>query len=173
METNQKTDGPDGEHNYMHAEPQHEHRWLQQLVGDWEFEGSSVDDPNYESKGTENVRSIGGLWIAAEGRGSMPGGGDATMIMTLGFDPQKNRFVGTWIGSMMNHLWIYDGTLDADERVLTLESEGPDFEIPGKMAMYRDVIELINDDQRTLSAYLLEEDGSWRKFMTTQYRRSA
>ena len=38
------------------------------------------------------------------------------MIMTLGYDPQKKRFVGTLIGSMMTHLWVYDGALDAGRR---------------------------------------------------------
>jgi hypothetical protein len=29
-----------------------------------------------------------------------------------------------WIGLMMTYLWVYDGELDADERVLTLNAEG-------------------------------------------------
>ena len=68
----------------------------------------------------------------------MPGGGPATTLMTLGYDPEKKRFVGTWIGSMMTHLWIYDGALDAAGKVLTLDAEGPSFagdgthgEVPG------------------------------------------
>ena len=43
-----------------------------------------------------------------------------TTLMTLGYDPRKKRFVGTFVGSMMTNLWIYDGELDKDERVLTL-----------------------------------------------------
>jgi Protein of unknown function (DUF1579) len=31
----------------------------------------------------------------------------------------KKRFVGTWIGSMMTYMWVYDGELDRSERVLT------------------------------------------------------
>ena len=45
----------------------------------------------------------------------MPGGGTATTMMTLGDDPQKKRFVGTWVGSMMTYLSVYDGELDAAE----------------------------------------------------------
>ena len=55
----------------------------------------------------------------------MPDGTPATTQITLGYDPAKKRFVGTWLGSMMTHLWIYDGELSADERTLTLSSEGP------------------------------------------------
>ncbi len=53
--------------------------------------------PPAKFKGTESVRSLGGLWTQAEGRGEMPGGGTATMMMTLGYDPQRKRYVGTWI----------------------------------------------------------------------------
>ena len=45
--------------------------------------------------------------------------------MTLGYDPVQKRFVGTFIGSMMTHMWIYNGTLDAAGKVLTLDTEGP------------------------------------------------
>lgn len=55
---------------------------------------------------TESVRSLGGLWILAEGQSEMPGGGAATTMMTLGYDAQKQRYVGTWIGSMRTCLWV-------------------------------------------------------------------
>src|SRR5688572_23347061 len=100
----------------MQAEPQKEHQWLQKLVGDWTMEGEcsmGPDQPPMKSMGVESVRSLGGLWTVAEGKGDMPEGGPCSMIMTLGYDPRTKRYVGTWIGSMMTHLWIYDGELDA------------------------------------------------------------
>ena len=33
--------------------------------------------PSEKSQGTECVRTLGGLWILAEGEGEMPGGGAA------------------------------------------------------------------------------------------------
>jgi hypothetical protein len=158
----------------MNVEPQKEHRWLQRLVGEWTYEIEGVCEPGKpaeKSVGTERVRSVGGLWIVAEGEGQMPGGGPATMIMTLGYDPQRKRFVGTWIGSMMTHLWVYDGGLDAAERTLTLESEGPSMTEDGGLGKYRDVIELRSDDHRVLSSSALGPDGSWQQFMTAHYRR--
>jgi len=158
----------------MQATPQKEHQWLQRLVGGWTSEAEITMEPgkpNETCKGTESVRSLGGLWILAEGQGEMPGGGPATMLMTLGYDPQKQRFVGTWVGSMMTHLWVYDGALDAAERVLTLEAEGPHMAAEGKMAKYRDVIELESDDHRVLTSHMLGDDGKWNKFMTAHYRR--
>ncbi|MGH8727713.1 MAG: DUF1579 domain-containing protein, partial [Burkholderiales bacterium] len=100
-----------------------------------------------------------------------PGGGAATMLITLGYDPQRKRYVGTWIGSMMTYLWVYDGGLDAAGKVLTLNAEGPDMAVEGKMAKYKDVIEWKSDDHRVLTSHVLGDDGKWNQFMTANYRR--
>ena len=167
----------------MKEEAHKEHQWLQRLVGEWSTEArmemgpdkggpdQGPDKPAETCRGTETVRSLGGLWTVAEGQGEMPGGGTATMIMTLGYAPEKKRYVGTWVGSMMTHMWIYDGWVDDAGKVLTLETEGPDFGTPGKLAKYRDVIEFLSDDHRTLTSHVLGEDGQWRRFMTADYRR--
>jgi hypothetical protein len=158
----------------MNAEPQKEHTWLHKLVGEWTYESECMTEPGKPAEkhgGNESVRSLGGLWILAEGRGEMPGGAPATMLMTLGYDPAKKRIVGTWVGSMMTHLWIYDGALDAAERVLTLESDGPSMAGGGKMARYRDAIEQKSDDHRVLTSSVLGDDGKWQQFMTMTYRR--
>jgi hypothetical protein len=159
----------------MKAEPQKEHLWLQKLVGEWTFEGEgkmNPDKPPEKFKGTESVRSLGGLWILAEGQGDMPGCGAATTMMTLGYDPQKKQFVGTFMGSMMTHLWVYDGTMDADGRVLTLNTEGPNMVEEGKMTKFKDVIELKSDDHRVLTSHMLGDDGKWHGIMTANYRRT-
>lgn len=158
----------------MQAEPQQEHRWLQKLVGEWTYEAKALMEPGKppeKCKGSESVRSLGGLWILAEGQGEMPGGGAATMILTLGYDLHKKRYVGTWVGSMMTHLWVYDGALDADGKTLTLDSEGPDMSVEGKMTRFRDVIEFESDDHRTLTSHMRGADGTWQKIMTASYRR--
>src|SRR5687767_407077 len=96
--------------------PQKEHQWLQQLVGDWEYEhvvNCGGGEPN-RTRGVEHVRSFGGLWVLCEGAGEMPGGGpgQADMLITLGYDTDKKRFVGTFIANMMTMMWLYDGALD-------------------------------------------------------------
>ena len=159
----------------METEPQKEHAWLQKLVGEWTFEGEATmgpDKPPETFAGTESVRSLGGLWVLAEGQGDMPGGGAATTMMTLGYDPQKQRYVGTWIGSMMAYLWVYDGELDAAERVLTLAADGPSMAAEGTLAKFKDVIEFTSDDQRVLTSHMLGDDGQWHRFMTATYRRT-
>lgn len=152
-----------------------EHKWLQKLVGEWTSEmptdcTSPPDQPAEKQQGTETVRSLGGLWTVGEG--TMPyEGGEHQTIMTLGYDPQQKKFVGTFIGSMMTHLWPYSGSLDTAGKVLTLDSEGPSFMEEGKMAKYHDMIEFVDDNHRTLSSEYQNADGTWTKFMTAHYYR--
>lgn len=154
------------------ARPQREHEWLQRLVGDWTYEMDVPGEPGRKFTGTETVRSHGGLWITAEGRGRMPNGGETSSSLTIGYDPQKGCYVGTWIGSMMTHLWRYEGFLDASGRVLTLESEGPNFMKPGTTAKFRDIVEIISDDERIFRGTIQGEDGQWQEMMRMRHRRA-
>ena len=157
----------------MNPEPQKEHKWLRKLLGDWTFESevSEAGKPSDKCAGAESVRALGDLWVVGEGTGDMPGGGTAKTVLTLGYDIQKKRFVGTWVGSMMTNLWVYDGYLDENSNKLTLESEGPDMSGSGKSARYRDIIEFASDDHRILRSETLGEDGKWTQFMVMHYRR--
>jgi hypothetical protein len=158
----------------MKTEPQKEHQWLQQLVGEWTYESECSMEPGKPPerfKGTESVRSLGSLWVLCEGRGEMPGGGMANWLMTLGYDPQRKQYIGTWVGSMMTHLWVYEGLLDATAKVLTLSAEGPSCTGDGKLAKYQDVIEIGDADHRVLTSHMLGDDGGWHTFMTSNYRR--
>lgn len=158
----------------MKAEPQTQHRWLQQLLGDWTSEAEMAmgpDKPPTKCIGTESVRPLGDLWVLCEGRGEMPGGGMANMLMTLGYDPQKKAFIGSWVGSMMTHMWVYHGALDEAKKVLTLDTEGPSFTGDGKLARYRDTMTIKSKDERVLTSHALQDDGSWKGFMTATYRR--
>lgn len=147
--------------------PTPEHDWLRSWVGEWtaEMEGHPASDWR------ESVRAIGEIWIQSEGRGDMPGGETATTLMTVGFNPKSGRFVGSWIGSMMNHHWVYEGELDSEQRNLTLFSEGPSFTGGEGLQQYKDVFEMESRNVRILRAYVQGEDGAWSHFMTTKYVR--
>src|SRR5512143_4138160 len=94
----------------MPAAPQHEHQWLQRLVGEWTSETEMTMEPGKPPEkftGTERVRPVGDLWVLGESEGQMPGGPGSSVVL-LGFDPAKGHYVGTWAGSMMPNLWVYD-----------------------------------------------------------------
>jgi hypothetical protein len=154
------------------AEATTEHRWLQRLVGEWRYESEGEADPGeppIRDTGTESVRPLGEVWMVCESRSEADE--SSSNIMTVGYDTEKKRFVGTFIGSMMTFLWLYEGQLDADGSTLVLESEGPSFAEEGTTARYRDTMEMRSDDHRVFTSSYLADDGSWHPFMTTRYRR--
>lgn len=151
-----------------------EHAWLRQFVGEWTGDGVCDMGPGQPQQTwtvDESVRAIGDVWVQAESHGQMPDGTPTTMVITLGYDPDKQRFTGTFVGSMMTYLWIYDGELDATGRVLTLNAEGPSMIGDGSIARYQDIVEAVNDNERLLRSQIRMPDGTWYEFMTTRYRR--
>jgi len=155
-------------------EPTEEHRWLLRLVGEWTYEieaSMGPDKPPMKSVGEQSNRALGQLWLLGEGRTVTPNGDPGVTMMTLGYDPAKKKVVGTFIASMMTHLWPYEGMLDADRKVLTLDSEGPSFADPTKNAPYQDIFELVSDDHYILRSRAPGPDGEWVEFMEGHYRR--
>jgi hypothetical protein len=154
------------------AKPQPEHIWLEKLLGNWTYEGEVMmgpDVPPVKSSGTETVRTMGGLWFVCQGSTTMPGGEPAEMMITIGYDPESKRYTGTWIGSMMTRLWVYDGFVDGN--TLNLDAKGPSMSGDGTITTYRDSIEFVDDDQRILRSQVLGSDGVWTPFMSAHYRR--
>ncbi|WP_421361810.1 DUF1579 domain-containing protein [Agrobacterium rosae] len=157
------------------AKPQKEHAFLERLVGEWVMISSSgyegYDPDDAEQRFTESIKSVGGLWIVSDGRGKMPDGTPMAAIITLGFDPVKGHYVGSWIGSMMTTLWVYKGWLEPDGKTLVLEAQGPKFDGSGEIATYHDVLTLHDDNSRTFSGSVLQPDGSFKQFMSSEFRR--
>lgn len=154
--------------------PQNEHHWLHRLIGTWTFAGEcsmGPDQPPLKNTGTEVVEPLGELWTMGRMSGEMPGGGVSHSIMTLGYDPAQKRFVGTFIASVMTHLWIYNGALDDTGNTLILDCEGPSFAEEGKMAKYQDIIEFLDDNRRVLRSQYSGPDGQWVPFMKSTYQR--
>src|SRR5688572_9167257 len=126
--------------------PRKEHEWLQQLVGEWTSEAEATMDPSkppMKLKGTESSRMIGGFWAMCELKGEMMGT-PYTGILTLGYDEEKKKYVGTWIDSMTGYLWTYTGSLDAGSKMLSLDTEGPGHD--GKLCRFRETIEVKDKD---------------------------
>jgi hypothetical protein len=105
-----------------------------------------------KSSGKQTTRSLGSLWTLGDMENVGPDGQPTRFVITLGFDPVKQRFVGTFVASCMNHLWPYDGQLNAARKVLTLDSKGPSFAVDGTMAKYQDIDEIMDKDQYLLSS---------------------
>ena len=106
----------------MFAKPQKDHEWLHQLLGNWKVhhDCEMPDGTKSTTEGTMNCRSLGGMWLICESMGESPEGEAWSSLMTLGFDPTKGHYVGTFVGSMMANIWEYEGELDASGKRLPL-----------------------------------------------------
>jgi hypothetical protein len=154
------------------APPTPDHGWLQRMLGEWRFETECVMPGGKVEKasGVERVCALGSYWVVGESEGGMPGGGDARWIVTMGYDVAAQRFRGTFVGSMMPHMFVYDGRLEEDGRTLTLDTEGPAMSGTGT-ARYQDIVGMLGDDRRTLTSRVQGEDGSWTHIMSSTFRR--
>jgi uncharacterized protein YndB with AHSA1/START domain len=156
----------------MPAAHTQEHGWLHRLIGEWEYDSECMmpDGQTMRSTAKETVTTLGGYWVVGQIAGEMPGGGEARSTITMGFDPVSKKFRGTFVGSMMAHMFVYTGTLDADGKRLVLDTEGPAMTGEG-MARYRDIVELVSADERLLLSEVAMPDGSWMRFMTGRAKR--
>lgn len=160
----------------MKTEPVEQHLWLRKLVGEWTYENESSCLPNQppmKFTGRESVRMLGNLWALAEMTGTMPDGSTMTALMTLGYDPVRQAFIGSWIGSPMAHMFVYEGQLSADGLTLPLNTIGPSFTDMSSMANYQDIISFTKDGKRTLTSQCQNPDGSWTQFMQATYTRES
>ncbi len=152
----------------MFAQPTDHHRWLERFIGDWTFAHTCGE---IETRGTESVHAFSDLWIVGDGQGEIPGTDDTMrMRLTLGYDPNTHRYIGTWIGGPMAQLFVYSGTRDAD--TLTLDTRGPSFEDPAELVRYQDIYTFVDDNTRTLRSRKLEDNGAWTEFMHGTYTRA-
>ena len=150
-----------------------EHRWLREARRRLDVRDARPQRRRDE-RPRDGTRERARDWrdrVQLEGDGEMPDGSPATTVMTLGDDPDRKRVIGSWIGPMMTHQWVYDGELDLAKNTLVLNADGPSMKGDGTTARYRDTVVFRNDNERTLTASVQEPDGSWKTFMSMTYRR--
>lgn len=158
----------------MMARPRQEHQWLKKFLGEWTVEGRMAEpgQPEQTYTGQESYRALGDLWIVGESSGDMPDGNRMIMIEIFGYDPDKQRFVGSQVMSVMPQMWIYEGMLDEAGNALTMDSTGPDMFGDRPEARYQDVMEFESDDHRILTSYVFEANGERRQIHQAHYRRA-
>ncbi|MEM9754193.1 MAG: DUF1579 domain-containing protein, partial [Planctomycetota bacterium] len=120
--------------------PSPEHELLKRFVGSWDAIGRCDGGPDAEpmtSEGTIESRLIGERWVENRHR-TDAGGFEVLGVQTIGYDPIKKKYVGTWVDTMQNHLWVYEGAFDEATQTLTLNAEGPNPMAGGETALFRD-----------------------------------
>lgn len=154
--------------------PTAQHAWLQPLVGTWDliYRADAPDGSGpMEWTGTEVVSSIGTNWVVAVSEASSPQGG-MTGRLTIGYDVERETYVGTWIDSIQTNLWTYDATLDEAGRTLSLvPTIEPRAAVPDPKR-FRDEIELVDDDHRVLTSWYQGDDGAWVQYLVIEATRA-
>jgi predicted 3-demethylubiquinone-9 3-methyltransferase (glyoxalase superfamily) len=148
--------------------------WLKQFEGTWTVTSRTPDaDPQADSGQSTKMtsRAIGGRWIVNEQVGQM-GAMRYQAIQTIGFDKSKNRFTGNWIDSMQDYKWSYDGSLDESGKQLLLETEGPDWRGSTKIIPYRDVFEVVSENEFAHRAEYKNSEGEWEAFLVSTITRN-
>lgn len=148
--------------------PTKEHELLKQFAGEWQT-STTINMPGMppmSTSGTETARMVGDFWVMGEHKGDMMGT-PFTGIMTLGYDPTAGKYVGTWIDSVSNHMWTYEGTYDESAKVLTLNTQGPCPMKGGEIVKMQDVIELKSPGHKTMTSRMMD-NGQWVTGMTME-----
>jgi hypothetical protein len=158
----------------MATKPIREHGWLRQLIGEWRVENEMTmapGQPKVKSEGRETVKDLGGLWAVAEGESKMPDGALMVYYAALGYDVSFKKYRGCWFASVSSHLWVQEGQLSADGKVLTLNCVGPSMTKDGETANYRFDFEIIDNNNRTMTEYGQDDSGRWQEFIKSHYTR--
>ena len=128
-----------------------QHKVLKNEVGDWEAEmklyPQGPDGPTIDGKCEETSRVLNnGMWLISDFKGDFAGfpfeGHGA-----FGYNPQKKKYVGTWVDNMNPALTLMEGDYDAKAKTLTMYSEGTDPET-GKPMKTKNVTQYLEDGRR-------------------------
>ncbi|MCO8122414.1 DUF1579 domain-containing protein [Stieleria sp. TO1_6] len=150
-----------------------EHAWLQKFNGQWESNSKSIasdQSPEVECTGSMSSRMLGEFWVINRFEGEA-GGQSFQAIQTIGYDTTKKKYVGSWVDSMLNHMWQYSGTVSEDGKRLELVADGPNFMDGGKLTKFRDSYEFQSPDVCIATSEIQNEDGKWTVMMQGKMTR--
>jgi hypothetical protein len=149
--------------------PGPEHEILKGDVGVWD---ASVEffmapgAPPAVSKGVETNRLLGGLWFVSEFKSEMMGQ-PFEGVGTMGYDPGKKKYVGTWVDSMSVGYSTVEGTYDPATKTLIAWMVGPD--LAGQTTKTKQTTEWKDADNRVFTMYA--PDGQTVVMRITYKRR--
>ena len=154
-------------------EPGPEHERLKSNVGTWKVDCTYFMDPSQppmKVEATETIEMIGPFWTVSLFESSFmsaPFAGRAT----LGYDPRKEKWIGTWIDAMSPHMYVMEGRYDDDGKVLTMLCEAPAPMMDGKLTQYRSTAWDVDPDQRRFEMFVTMPDGTECQMFSYVYAR--
>jgi hypothetical protein len=144
--------------------PAAEHQVLKNFVGDWDCEMESLMEPGKPAKykSTLSGKMVGDFWATIDVKGEM-GGAPFAGHGTFGFDAGKKKAIGTWVDSMGDFLWTYDGKIEGNQ--LILNAKGPSPTDPTKTIPFRDTWDFSTPNKMVLTSEVTGPDGKMTVMM--------
>ena len=146
------------------------HKMLTAGAGTWEGTMTTYMMGETSMPARETVVAVGEFWTHAnfecEFMG-MPYNG----MGALGYDPDKGKFVGTWIDNMTTSLTTMEGDYDPDSRKLTMHWMGPD--MAGNMVPHYSENVRSEDGNGYAMTFFIGEGDAATKQMKIEMTRTA
>ena len=153
--------------------PGKQHEALKQLEGTWDAVARFMTEPGKpmaESKGVETASmGLGGFWLITEYKGEM-NGQPFTGRGSIGYDQQKQKYVGTWIDSSKSGLFLSEGNADDQGKLFTMIVQGH-CDTQGKAITMKQLMEIKDKDSRKLTLLSPNPDGKDVTVGTIEYSR--
>ena len=150
--------------------PGPEHEVLKQDVGTWDatVEMAEPGKAPTVSKGVETVSLVGGLWSVSDFKSQMMGQ-PFEGRGTTGYDPNKKKYVSSWIDSMSTGFTLGEATYDPKTKTMAGWMEGPD--MSGKTVKMRETTEWKDADTKIFTMFMTGPDGKEVPTMKITYKR--
>ena len=140
-------------------------------VGDWNVVIKMFGDPSGKpavGKGTETNFMLGDMWLISHFKGDIMGTTFEGLRQTA-FDPEKKKFVGSWVDSKSPYPTHMEGIWD--EKTQTMTSMGIGKVPSGNEIKTKMVVTYNKDDSRTFTMYAIM-NGEEMKMMELHYTRA-
>lgn len=151
--------------------PQPEHRLLERLAGDWQFERQSAPrdgaTPQTLGTGTISAELVGDFFVVSRWSGTAYGA-TYKAAQSLGYDLEQDQYVGYWMDSFVNFRWELAGTVDDVSQELTMTTRGP--APAGGTAAFRERYQFNSLDAITILGEM-QHDEHWVALTVTRLTR--
>ena len=149
-------------------QPTRFHKLLQRDVGQWEGTMTTFVPgmPSEPVPATQTVDAIGGFWTRTHFECPFMG---MKYIGTgvIGYDAEKEKFVGNWVDSMSSYFAMMEGELSDDGKTLTMRWDAPD--MTGAMTPHR--YEATNDGESYTSTFYMGAGEAETKSMVIEMKK--
>ena len=154
-------------------QPTAEHAFVLKAVGEWQgtLTTTMPDMPSETIPVTETVEAVGGFWTQARFECEFMG---APYVGTgcTGYDPQRKKFIGTWIDSMSSYLAVMEGERDPKTQALVMRWQAPDH-MTGALTPHRFVSVDLKDGGNETTFYMGEGAAEVKTMVIAMKRKAA